>query len=1368
MPLLTAAQIDELRQIIQDGATALSVSTLGDEVTGEELQRLVDEGYVDPSTLDDLVLNAFTYGQLSSRLEAARQMSFPQFAAYLRQNPVALSGAEREAYQVAAQRAGTFCRGLGNRYSEELGRVVVNADSELAQTLREGIAGEVSESLVLREGRGTLVRRLRQMSGQMTRDWTRIATTESHLAHQEGIFEDAVKQHGAGELMAKVPDANACDACKEAYLGEDGKPVVHPASWWASNGSNNVGRKKAEWKPVLGAMHPWCQCQLVTIPEGFEFDDDWSLVPAAATEETEIAVGAISEETEKSLAAGTVHTWADGRKYQKQSDGSWQPVSEPQEASTRTGVIKVDPGTVRAAVDKLLGDQKWNRHGVLSADLEMREHWVEATTAKGNKIQVRVIMRQMPVNDPRGVKGAHQLMTAEDDRDYHQHLVWLDVRRGVGMAGGWDRDDLAEKLRSVLSHELTHAGDPSIVERNRAGRPTSTKQIRDTQGVAAYYNNPAEITARMHQIWREITDRRVVGAIEQIRKQAKEDGAGFEPDAYSHLHNSETWDRIKDHLTPGNKRRILRMAARAWEAIQAGQVDPTFEKARKLHGRRSFQGFEVSIENRVGSVRHWYDKETDTEGKTKMQVPYGYIRQTEGVDGDHVDVFLGPDETSQIVYVIHQMKAPTFTEFDEDKVMLGFSNALEARRAYREHYNDPRFFGGMTPLGLEEFRRKVYATADLPQMIKAEKPGQQLGLFTAHGGPFIGPRGGKWADAKHTRHWAPPEQAETERGAAALRAPVPAVATVFVNASGGAEKKRFREEAEHLARHNVGIQIVAHEIPVKRSALAVYSDAGKKGLRVMVDSGEFGRFSAGLAAIKAAEKAAAKPDDAELRAKADAAHEKASRVNAEFNFDDIFDRYERLAAVMPPGTLQVVAPDRIGDAAETRALREQYAPRVRKLQELGAEVIVPVQARDPESMAKDYIAITESFGSNVILGFPTAKAPVPMADILPFAVTLYSAGRFPKLHFLGATEPAKLAERSAQLVAAAYFAGRGIPRERILELAANPRDAARALRNVKTQDDVLTRESDFLLHGELTAWAAERVADNPELQGGPFDPESEDFDETEAWPQFMEAHPEEYDLSIRGEEDKEGMFRALAGKLSQSDSQVVGRVQRYGEQHDPLTGRQVPQGPELEAMPKVERFVPLLDRYLQAKEHVAETFTPPARSGFMALFGEYAKSLFGDPAEFWKADREFSGYAGSAGAYWPRVTGTVVGMGRHSDPARTPGENVLDTDPVTEWPPFLDRPVRKRRKLQRAAERLDIQGLKQSSGGFANPPNNEQVQAERGEVEKDIGRAAVSGHRYREELDERQRLRVIDRGGRMDGNLQAYHRGVKPREDDDE
>lgn len=131
------------------------------------------------------------------------------------------------------------------------------------------------------------------------------------------------------------------------------------------------------------------------------------------------------------------------------------------------------------------------------------------------------------------------------------------------------------------------------------------------------------------------------------------------------------------------------------------------EKGRKLEGHMNFQGLPISIEQKAGSVRHWYDEAADEHGTTTMRIPYGYVTGTLGLDGDAVDVFVGPAKTSSKVFVITQMTRPEFKKIDEQKVMLGFDSPEKAKEAYLQHFNDARFFGSMKEISLEEFREKL-------------------------------------------------------------------------------------------------------------------------------------------------------------------------------------------------------------------------------------------------------------------------------------------------------------------------------------------------------------------------------------------------------------------------------------------------------------------------------------------------------------------------------------------------------------------------------------------------------------------------------------------------------------------------------------
>ena len=148
-------------------------------------------------------------------------------------------------------------------------------------------------------------------------------------------------------------------------------------------------------------------------------------------------------------------------------------------------------------------------------------------------------------------------------------------------------------------------------------------------------------------------------------------------------------------------------------------VDEAGRKVPNLQGRRTIQGMNIAIENRAGSYRHWYNPHDNTKGKTKMIFDYGYIQKTMGMDGEKVDAYLGPNSKASSVYVVHQMKAPDFKEYDEDKCMIGFDSVEGAAAAYHKHYNNKKFLGSITEMPIKTFVENVYNTDRPRRMIKA-------------------------------------------------------------------------------------------------------------------------------------------------------------------------------------------------------------------------------------------------------------------------------------------------------------------------------------------------------------------------------------------------------------------------------------------------------------------------------------------------------------------------------------------------------------------------------------------------------------------------------------------------------------------------
>lgn len=151
-------------------------------------------------------------------------------------------------------------------------------------------------------------------------------------------------------------------------------------------------------------------------------------------------------------------------------------------------------------------------------------------------------------------------------------------------------------------------------------------------------------------------------------------------------------------------------------------------------GHINFQGLDVSMENAKGSTRSG----KDGNGKAwsvKMPAHYGYIKRTEGADGDHVDVYIGPSPNSQFVQIVDQLDADT-GKFDEHKVILGSTGkntrerGLIAKALYSRGFSDGRGeqrIGDITEMPIHEFREWLENGSQKKPANGQEKKGGRIG-----------------------------------------------------------------------------------------------------------------------------------------------------------------------------------------------------------------------------------------------------------------------------------------------------------------------------------------------------------------------------------------------------------------------------------------------------------------------------------------------------------------------------------------------------------------------------------------------------------------------------------------------------------------
>jgi len=315
------------RQSIIDHYEALSVELLGVRASGlprDRVEALVRSGHLDPEqltgfdagTLDEPVnpilfirligspyaranpeeraqMRTWSLNQWRDRLTGVDQRSTrlipspvirmdrepstfaPSMTPHPRSIPDHFTSAERAGVVSAFEVAGSYIRGLGARFADEASaeifeewdgdRLLSTPDPERRAQMLDVIREEVGVATLTKDQARAVARRIRQRSGDLARNFERIAETEIQAAHNEGQIAQAVELDGEDARVARIPESGACQYCIDAYIDpETQRPYIFQVSSIIENGTNQ-GRARRNWKPTLYPMHPNCRCDIIPV-----------------------------------------------------------------------------------------------------------------------------------------------------------------------------------------------------------------------------------------------------------------------------------------------------------------------------------------------------------------------------------------------------------------------------------------------------------------------------------------------------------------------------------------------------------------------------------------------------------------------------------------------------------------------------------------------------------------------------------------------------------------------------------------------------------------------------------------------------------------------------------------------------------------------------------------------------------------------------------------------------------------------------------------------------------------------------------------------------------------------------------------------
>ena len=341
----------------------------------------------------------------------------------------------------------------------------------------------------------------------------------------------------------------------------------------------------------------------------------------------------------------------------KERDENGQPFVVSSDGTTTFGEITEDTGLTAAPIKLSEGvaDEKGNgyglrhieaRHGdqIRKAGFSSVEEFVKYVASNYDKHNIKIGKKRA-----NGVET--YLIQAEDE---HSNVLYVELSKDGSYwnvnSGGIFRKGYAEKKKDV-GQNTEH--------------PTSATTLQDKSFVQTDKDNGSQ-SADTHS-----------------DKQHPSADKGTTLPAGQQTSDKENTKKVADSEGENTLKAKIEAAS---ADVNTEPTEAQKEAGNYKKGHVQVGTFDITIEQPEGSIR----RGTDADGKKweiKMHNTYGYFRGTEGVDGDHIDVFLSNDIdgwNGRKVFVVDQYN-PDGT-FDEHKVMLGFNDMDEAKSDYLANY----------------------------------------------------------------------------------------------------------------------------------------------------------------------------------------------------------------------------------------------------------------------------------------------------------------------------------------------------------------------------------------------------------------------------------------------------------------------------------------------------------------------------------------------------------------------------------------------------------------------------------------------------------------------------------------------------------
>lgn len=279
--IFTKQQTEEILKIMDYHYSFTIMMGLGSESLSTDDELLLNSFGINIDDYKGLFSDydmMFYLGRLASVLsdKDLNTVKFDDFKQYFKRGQyVPLTKNEKFQLDIAKRKTYSHLKGLANKSKQYMSDLILDKEKTLRKEYERVIQGEIERGVVDRKSVQSIISEIGHKMEDWQRDWGRIVETEMNNIFQEGKAQNWLDEDGESTQVYKTVYPKACRHCIELYLtkGIGSKPRVFKLSDLIKNG-DNLNKKVADWKAVVGSTHPFCRCDLQQLPKGYEWNDE--------------------------------------------------------------------------------------------------------------------------------------------------------------------------------------------------------------------------------------------------------------------------------------------------------------------------------------------------------------------------------------------------------------------------------------------------------------------------------------------------------------------------------------------------------------------------------------------------------------------------------------------------------------------------------------------------------------------------------------------------------------------------------------------------------------------------------------------------------------------------------------------------------------------------------------------------------------------------------------------------------------------------------------------------------------------------------------------------------------------------------------